>query len=102
MAPTDWNTMKIWTKAFMDGKGWEGLAFTAWLQVIFSIRRRAQALCFQVTNYRISENFQYYKLKQPFFICVVINRTAVKPVKGLVYDEPLMLNQISFTSNLQL
>lgn len=29
MAPTDWNTMKIWTKAFMNGKGWEGLAFTA-------------------------------------------------------------------------
>jgi len=29
MAPTDWNTMKTWTKAFMDGKGWEGLAFTA-------------------------------------------------------------------------
>jgi hypothetical protein len=29
MAPTDWDTMKTWTKAFMDGKGWEGLAFTA-------------------------------------------------------------------------
>jgi hypothetical protein len=58
MAPTDWNTMKTWTKAFMDGKGWEGLAFTAWLQVIFSIRR-----------------------------------WAVKPVKGWVCDEPLMLIQ---------
>jgi hypothetical protein len=28
MAPADWNTMKNWTKAFMDGKGWEGVAFT--------------------------------------------------------------------------
>jgi hypothetical protein len=29
MAPVDWNTMKTWTKAFMDGNGWEGVAFTA-------------------------------------------------------------------------
>lgn len=29
LAPADWATMKGWAKAFMDGKGWEGVAFTA-------------------------------------------------------------------------
>lgn len=28
MAPADWDTMKTWAKAFMDGKGWEGIPFT--------------------------------------------------------------------------
>jgi hypothetical protein len=28
IAPADWNTMKKWAKAFMDGKGWEGVPFT--------------------------------------------------------------------------
>ncbi len=29
LAPADWATMKGWARAFMDGKGWEGVAFTA-------------------------------------------------------------------------